>query len=178
MTDLIFSSFLQRQQREGAALAETSDVLRLMPVDGEPPDRYVAEFQAKGLVRNRRGEIVEATGFAVMVWFPPDYLRNEHVDVPQVLTYLGPHACPWHPNIRPPFICVDIKRGMSLVEILYACFEVWTWNLYSTRDEGLNHAASQWARQQNPKRFPIDRRPLKRRTLDFEVKDLKGTGAA
>jgi hypothetical protein len=38
-----------------------------------------------------------------------------------------------------------------------------TWRLYSTRDEGLNHAAAQCARNQPPERFPVDRRPLKRR---------------
>jgi hypothetical protein len=58
------------------------------------------------------------------------------------------------------------------VDILYACYEIWTWNLYATGDEGLNHAASQWSRQQNRSRFPIDRRPLKRRPGQAAMKNL------
>ena len=62
---------------------------------------------------------------------------------------------------------------MTLVEIVYGLFDLLTWRIYSTRDEGLNHAAAQWAGNQPPERFPVDRRPLKRRTSDaFTVEEL------
>ena len=91
---------------------------------------------------------------------------------------LGPHPDPWHPNIRPPFVCAHIEPGSSLVDILYACFEIWTWNLFATGDEGLNHAASQWSRKQERSRFPVDRRPLKRRSMQLEVTTTPGKEAA
>ena len=57
-----------------------------------------------------------------------------------------------------------LEPGTGLVDLLHVLHELWTWNLWATGDEGLNHAAAQWARRQDPGRFPIDRRPLKRRS--------------
>ncbi len=178
MNDPIYTAFLRRQFEEGMALAAASDVLDLTPLpDGEPPSRYLAHFEGrKGLVRDPRGNIVEFDKFIVGIWFPEDYLRR--VKIPQVLTYLGPHPEPWHPNIRPPFVCAHIEPGTSLVDILYVCAEIWTWNLFATQDEGLSHPASQWSRKQARSRFPIDRRPLKRRSVQLEVTTAPGKEAA
>ena len=165
--DRIFQEFLNRQYQEGMALAADSDILKLMPMTGPGSDRYVAEFNCRGLVQNDQGEIVEFNRFAVGIWLPEDYLRR--VDLSVVLSYLGPAARPWHPNIRPPFLCLHITPGTPLVAILHSCYELFTWALRNTGDEGLNHAASQWARQQDPSWFPIDRRPLRRRKLRLEV---------
>jgi hypothetical protein len=171
MGDKVLDAFLKRQYEEGNALDADSDILDLRPLDGPAPRRYVAIFNAKGLIKSG-SDIVEADRFAVGIRFPTDYLR--HVDVGQVLTYLGPHPEPWHPNIhsRAGVICVHIQPGTGLVELLYNCYEMWTWNLYATGDEGLNHAASQWARSQDPSRFPIDTRPLKRRQLRLTVEPV------
>jgi hypothetical protein len=51
MRDKIFESFLRRQYEEGMELARSSDLVQLYPMGGEPPDRYVAAFRCKGLVR-------------------------------------------------------------------------------------------------------------------------------
>jgi len=170
MKDKIFEAFLRRQFEEGKALAASSDALELIAMpDGDPPSRYIAHFErCNGLVRDARGAIVEFDKFAVGIWFADDHLRR--VNPAQVLTYLGPHPDPWHPNLRPPFICTHIEPGTGLVDILYACFEIWTWNLFATHDEGLNHAASQRSRKQDRNRFPIDRRPLQRRTAPSQAK--------
>lgn len=165
--DRIFEEFLERQYHEGVALSAESDILRLLPMNGQRSDRYIAEFHCRGLVQNDAGEVTEFNRFAVGIWFPEDYLRR--VDVSIVVTYLGPSLRPWHPNIRPPFICLHITPGTPLVDILYGCYELFTWRLKNTSDEGLNHTASQWARHQDPSWFPIDRRPLRRRKLKLEV---------
>lgn len=174
MRDQIYQVFLRRQLEDGMALAGNSDVLDLTPLpDGDPPFRYIAHFEGcRGLVRDEGGQIVEFKKFMVGIWFPDDYLRR--VNIPQVLTYLGPHPAPWHPNIRPPFLCAHIEPGTTLVDILYACHEIWTWNLFATGDEGLNHAAAQWSRKQERSRFPIDRRPLKRRAVQIGVTAAPG----
>jgi len=177
MSDAIYKAFLKQQREQGLALAGSSDILDLTPLpDGEFPDRYICHFDnCRGLVRNEHGEIVEFDKFRVGIWFPDDYLR--HVIIPQVLTYLGPHPEPWHPNFSPPFICANLVPGTALVDIIYTVFELWTWNLVGTRDEGLHHAAAQWSRQQPRTRFPIDRRPLKRRGAQLELTPAKGRGA-
>ncbi len=164
--DKVLHTFLSKQQEAGVMLAAQSDILQLHPLDGPPAQHYLAQFHARGLVQDEQGRIVETEGCAFGIWLPDDYLRR--VEPGQVLTYLGPQR-PWHPNIRPPYVCVHLVPGMPLVNVLHTCLELWTWNLFYTGDEGLNHAAAQWARHQDPARFPLDRRPMKRRNLAISV---------
>lgn len=173
MRDKIFAAFLQRQFEEGRALAAASDLLELFPlstVDGEPPQTHIARFLCKGLVRSSEGEIVEADHFEVMINFPSDYLRR--ADPFQVLTWFGPPNV-FHPNIsdRSPFICVGrLAPGTSLVDLLFQCFEIITYNKVTMReDDALNVDACRWARE-HQHRFPIDRRPLKRRALNIQLR--------
>jgi hypothetical protein len=167
-TDPVFTAFLSAQFKAGMALAAESDLLELIPIRGHPPTRYVAEFRCKGLVREG-GRIVENDFWAIGIYFPSDYLRMP-IDISGLLSYLGPHPEPWSPNMQigrlPSLICMHVGSGVGLIEILNGLFDLISWNLYSTADEGLNHLASQWARNElsrNPNRFPIDRRPLKTR---------------
>jgi hypothetical protein len=172
MQDKIFEAFLNRQYEQGMALAQASDLLELVPLDGPPPQHYVAVFRCQGLVRSGQGEPSEADRFEVGIWFPDDYLR--HAEPSQILTWLGPlHV--FHPNIRPPFICFGrLTPGTSLVDILFQCFEIITYNKVTMReDDALNPDACVWARR-NQHRFPIDRRPLKRRTLNLHVEPIEG----
>jgi hypothetical protein len=85
----------------------------------------------------------------------------------------------FHPNIsdKLPFICVGkLAPNTPLVDILYQCFEIITYNKVTMReDDALNMQACVWARE-NQHRFPIDRRPLKRRTLDLNVQQTDGSG--
>jgi len=176
MQDKIFEAFLKRQYEEGAALARSSDLLELHPMGGDPPDRYVARFRCKGLIRSQTGEVVEADCFEVGVWFPSDYLRR--AEPFRVLTWLGPFDV-FHPNIgdKAPFICLGkLKPNTPLTDILYQCFEIITYNKVTMReDDALNADACVWARE-NQHKFPIDRRPLKRRTLDLQVEPVEKAG--
>jgi len=169
MADKIFEAFLKRQHEEGTALAESSDLLDLYPVGGDPPDRYVAQFRCKGLTRTADFEVAESDVFEVGIWFPSDYLRR--ADPFQVLTWLGPWNV-FHPNIsdKAPFICIGkLAPNTSLVDILYQCFEIITYNKVTMReDDALNADACRWSRD-NQRRFPIDRRPLKRRALNLRI---------
>ena len=180
MRDKIFAAFLQRQYEEGQTLAEASDLLELYPmttVDNEPPQNYIARFLCNGLVKSSDGEIREASHFEVMINFPSDYLRR--ADPFQVLSWFGP-ANVFHPNIshRAPFICVGkLAPSTPLVDLLYQCFEIITYNKVTMReDDALNPMACKWARE-NQHRFPIDRRPLKRRALNVEVEEISKAGA-
>jgi hypothetical protein len=171
MTDRVLKAFLQRQVEEGLALAQDSDLLELIPF-GRPADRFLAIFSCRGLVEDRLGHVVEANRFEVGIGFPADYLRS--ADTFRVLTWLGPRSI-WHPNIsnEVPAICVGhLAPGTGLVDLCFQIWEVVTWNKVNFReDDALNPAACQWARN-NPNRFPVDRRPLKRRGLDLTITDL------
>ena len=169
MHDKVFRGFLNQQLAQGMKLSEESDLLDLLPLaaNSDPPDRYLAKFYCKGIVRSEGGEIVEASEFHVGIWFPSDYLR--HVRPFETLTWLHPFNA-WHPNVLPPAICVGkIPAGTELVDLLYQAFEIITYNTWASHD-ALNREAAQWARN-NQHRFPIDRRPLKRRTLQLTVQD-------
>ena len=171
MADRILEAFLARQQLEGCALADESDLLTLEPI-GAPADRYRVEFRCRGLVERTPGEIVEADRFHVKVWFPSTYLRIAHPF--RVLTWVGPQGA-FHPNISAtePLICIGhLAPGTGLVDILYQVYAVITWNKVNMQEqEALNLSACQWARQHRD-RFPVDRRPLKRQAMTFRVADV------
>ena len=179
MPDKIFESFLERQYEEGMALAADSDLLELVPMlsfDDGPPQYFLARLHCKGLVRSLNGEITEADRFEVMISFPSDYLRRANPF--EILSWLGPSDV-FHPNIsaKAPVICIGrLAPGTPLVDILYQCFEIITYNKVTMReDDALNRDACVWARA-NQQKFPLDRRPLKRRALDIQVEAMEQEG--
>lgn len=164
VNDPIFAHFLERQIVEGLELAAQSDLLRLHVLPQGPP-HFAAEFFCKGLVRGEDDVIREHEHWEVGIWFPPeDYLRR--VNPFDVLRIFTPDS--WHPNISRelPLVCVGrLAPGTSLVDILYQIYEVLTYQKYNPREnDSLNPLACAWARE-NQHRFPVDRRPLKRRKL-------------
>jgi hypothetical protein len=169
--DPVYRRFMERQIEEGLELAGASDILRLHVPPVAPP-HFIAEYNCEGLVReDDTGELKQAKQFLIGIWMPQDYLRR--ADAFEMLRMITPRV--WHPNISGdvPFICVGhITPGTSLVDLLYRCYDVLTYQKFNPReDDSLNKAACAWARQ-NQNRFPIDSRPLKRRTLSLGVKEL------
>lgn len=165
--DKIYLSFLEAQLVDGRELAASTDLLRLVLVPGSCPNRFIAEFFCKGLARDSQQRVYEAARWAVGIWFPPDYLRRP-VHVAHLLTYLGPEPEPWHPNIAGPCICMNVQHGTGLKEILFGLFDLLSWGLYATHD-ALNPLCAQWARNEPPTRFPVDRRPLRWRQADAQT---------
>ncbi len=169
MKDKILEAFLKRQSEETLALNAASDLVKVLPVEGDPPQRYVTEFYCNGLVW-RNGAIVEGNQFAVGIWMPDDYLR--HTNPAQVLTWLSPPTV-WHPNVLAPYVCIGpIAPGTSLTDLIHRLYDVITYNKVTMReDNALNKNACVWARQ-NLHRFPVDRRPLKRRRIALQVEPV------
>ena len=175
MEDRILAAFLKRQHDEGMALAEASDLLDLSLFDPfrlGVRDQYIAHFSCTGLIKTPEAAVVEANHFTLGIWFPPSYLVRAESFV--VVKWFEPWTV-FHPNIRPPLMCVGrIVPGMPLVDLLYQCFEIITYNKVTMReDDALNREACAWARR-NVERFPIDRRPLKRRALDLHIEPVAG----
>lgn len=167
ISDPILRAFLGRQAEEGRALARASDILDL---DCLPTGQhFVARYLCRGLVREQGGLVREANCFHVGFFLGADYLRS--VNPFEVLTLFGPPNT-FHPNVAfgAPFICLGrIAPGMPLVDLIYQTYEILAWQRLTPReDDALNKEACRWARA-NHGRFPIDPRPLKRRTLALEV---------
>jgi len=170
MVDPILTAFLTQQHEQAMDLAKRSGIMDIVPVDGTPPNKYLVDFNARGLVRGRNGEIDCCDRCTVGIWMPENYLRDDWDEVLMpILTYVGPHPVPWHPNIcirpgEPHYICAHVKPCTPIGRLLYAAYEIWTWKLLYTGDDGLNPEASAWARRQDRSRFPVDPRPLVART--------------
>jgi len=177
--DHVMNTFLRQQYEEGMGLAEKSDLFQLIACGEFPPERYLARFFCKGLVR-RGSEIEEWNDFAVGIWMPSDYLKKPNPF--EVVSWVGPNIV-FHPNVgRGPFrdagqlaICVGaIPGGTPLVDLLYQCFEIITYaNVTMSETDALNFEACRWARQ-NKHRFPIDTRPLTRVAvgMDLELEEI------
>jgi hypothetical protein len=163
MTDVVFRDFLQTQLEEGLALAAASDLVEIIPSGsagtGMPPQRYRVRFRCTGLVQTERGEIAEVDDFAAGIWLRDDHLRA--VDPRYLVTWLAPRTI-HHPNVLAPWVCLGRTGvGISLVEIVYQLHAIITYTK-ATLDDALNGVAAAWARE-HLHRFPVDRRPLKRR---------------
>ena len=156
MRDAIFESFLASQFDEALRLSASSDIVAVVPID---PQRYVLHFRARGLVLDATGVPRVHDEFGVGVGFPPDYVRVEQ-HPSRVIQWLGPETV-FHPNIRPPFVCLGpIAPGEGLVDLAYRLFEVITFHRVSPHDP-LNPAAAQWVRHHLGE-LPLDRRALLR----------------
>lgn len=168
--DPILRAFLERQSEEGLALARASDILDL---DCLPTGQhFIAHYSCRGLVKDCDGVVREVDSFHVGVFFGADYLRT--VNPFETLTLFDPLNT-YHPNVDfgAPFICVGrIAPGMPLIDLLYQVYEILTYQKLTPReDDALNKEACRWARA-NQERFPIDRRPLKRRALVLEMERI------
>jgi len=163
MSDPIFESFLEAQQREALELASSSDLLDVHPLDGPTARHYLAVFGCAGLVRSSAGEVTTANRFVVGIFLPPDYLRR--AEPAEVLTWLSPAEI-WHPNVdgRRGLVCPGpLAPGTRLHDLLFQLFEIVTWHRATLHEaNALCWDACRWARAQDPGRFPVDRRPLRR----------------
>jgi hypothetical protein len=161
MIDRIFASFLEAQHEEAAALAAASDILELDAIDAQ---HLLARFHCRGLVRDGSGAIRDADRFEVGIWLPGDYLRR--VEPALVLTLLAPRNV-FHPNVRGPFLCIGpVAPGTPVVDVIYRVYELLSWQSVTVDErDALDPEACQLARN-HPERFPLDRRPLKRRRVD------------
>ncbi len=159
--DDVLTRFLRYQHEQAMALSAASDLVDLVPVGpADVPAMYLVNYRCKGLIR-RHGEVVEHDSFVVGIHIPEDYLCR--FDTARVLTWCEPLDIR-HPNIRPPYVCVgNMSPGTALADLVFQCFEIVSYvNVEMREHNALNREACSWARR-NRHRFPVDRRPLKRR---------------
>ncbi len=164
----IIKSFLETQEAEAMALAARSDLIEVVPMGEKPHQTYLVRFFCKTLLKTREG-VCEYDRVDIGIRFPSDYWQR--ATPPEVVTLFGP-ANVFHPNVRFPFVCIGmLNPGTSLVDIIYQCYEILTFQKVTMReDDALNAEACTWARK-NKERFPVDSRPLVRRRASYKIKD-------
>ena len=165
--DTILNDFLRVQETEALELAAESDLVDVIPLGPEPHQRFLVRYSCTGLVRTRDG-ITEADQFELGVYMPSDYLMR--VNPGEVLTWLGPPNS-FHPQILFPYVCAGrVRPGTTLVELIYQCFEIVTYQKVTMReDDAMNRDACVWSRN-NLARLPIDDRPIVRRSAEHRIR--------
>ena len=158
--DLVFQNFLEANWQHAKELADASDIVELLPLGSLPPRVVLARFHASCYIKTSSGVRI-AKGFTVGYRWPEDYL-SAHVVLPlQVIQFLQPLNV-FHPNIRPPGICLGaaLRPATELRELLFRTFELVSYQRKSNPAEPLNPVASQWVRSNWPVKA-ADTRPLK-----------------
>jgi hypothetical protein len=175
MNDHILESFLTKTYEQATALAAESDLFSIVPVGPKPYQRFIIRYRCKGLVREG-DDVREANYFEVGIHMPNDYLRR--ADPARVITWFGPREV-WHPNILARYVCAGrVYPATSLTDLIYQVYEIVSWQKVTMNEfDALNIDACSWARN-NPDRFPVDARPLKRRSREFTVETGNVEGAS
>jgi hypothetical protein len=168
--DRILQSWLEHQLADATALAQSSDLLTLLPQADTPPRSYIVCFDCQTLVQVD-GDVRPWRECVVLFRFPLDYLRVVP-DPAWVLSLLSPQNL-YHPNVAAPFLCIGrIAPGTSLRELIFQVHDVLTFAKLTPReDDALNRDACAWARA-NMRRFPVDPRPLRWQGADFAISPI------
>ncbi len=122
--------------------------LKLIQVEGDPPERYQLEMQIKSL-RMTGGELQPVQSHLVEIALPLAYPRT-----PPQCRMLSPV---FHPNIAPHAICVGDHwgAGESLQSIVARIGEMLAYQSYNVKSP-LNGEAARWV-EENKDRLPLDR---------------------
>jgi predicted Zn finger-like uncharacterized protein len=121
--------------------------VRLMQLEGDPPERYQLEYRIKSL-RTVNGDLQVVQNHLVEIALPRNYPRT-----PPQCRMLSPV---FHPNIAPHAICVGDHwgAGESLESIVIRIGEMLAYQSYNVKSP-LNGEAARWV-EQNKDRLPLD----------------------
>src|SRR3954464_15330922 len=141
---------LRRLQADSAKLQDyvrRHPRVRLMQMEGDPPERYQLEYRIKSL-RMVNGDLQLVQNHLVEVALPRNYPRT-----PPQCRMLSPV---FHPNIAPHAICVGDHwgAGESLSSLVARIGEMLAYQSYNTKSP-LNGEAARWV-DENMDRLPLD----------------------
>lgn len=133
-------------QRVQSVFAE-HPYIRLVRVEGNPPDRYILAFNIAGLVPAGEDTGVPGEVHQAEVFLPVDYPRR-----PPFCRMLTPV---FHPNIDPQKICIGDhwSAGQSLAHLIVRIGEMICYQSYNVKSP-LNAKAAAWA-ELNANQFPL-----------------------
>lgn len=129
-----------------AAFAHHS-FIRVLRVEGNPPDRYIFAIQVQGLVPDGEAQFISGVTHQAEIFLPLDYPRR-----PPFCRMITPV---YHPNIDPQKICIGDhwSAGQSLPQLVVRIAEMICYQSYNLKSP-LNAAAAAWA-EQNLDRLPL-----------------------
>jgi ubiquitin-protein ligase len=113
--------------------------VRMIAVEGEPPEKYTFEFRVKGLIESEgTGEVSVQSVHRAEVFLPLYYPRR--LPFARMITPV------FHPNIDPQKICIGDhwSAGQSLALLISRIAEMICFQSYNMRSP-LNAKAAAWA---------------------------------
>ena len=143
---------LQADFGQVQALFATHPYIRLVKVEGTPPDKYTFAFNVEGLVSTAGNSFVPGAAHQAEVFLPLDYPRR-----PPFCRMITPV---FHPNIDPQKICIGDhwSAGQSLAQMVVRIGEMICFQSYNLKSP-LNAEAAAWA-EQNLSRLPLQKADL------------------
>jgi ubiquitin-protein ligase len=126
--------------------------IRILQVAGNPPEKYVLEYNVAGLVPAGEENCVHGNKHQVEVSLSLDYPRR-----PPLCRMLTPV---FHPNIDPQKICIGDhwSAGQTLPQLAIRIAEMISYQSYNVKSP-LNAVAAAWA-EQHMSELPLEKRDL------------------
>jgi hypothetical protein len=155
--DPVLRDFLANCRDELLTRCLPSGLLDAANLGGEVPWLWRLAFRTRGLARSEGDGPRLVERHVVALRFLPDYLRR--VDRFETLALVEPYDA-FHPNLRPPGICLEIYPGAPLAEICESLHALLSWRLRQfSETDALNPEACVWGRSHLDE-LPLDTRPL------------------
>lgn len=142
---------LQADFEKLSAYAQRHPRVRLVQVEGTPPEKYQVEFQIRSL-KQSDDQLTYINRHLVEISIPRNYPR-----MPPQCRMLTPV---FHPNIAPHAICIGDhwNAGEPLWSMVMRIGEMLAYQSYNTKSP-LNGEAARWV-EQNEASLPLDPVPL------------------
>jgi len=123
--------------------------IRLVSIEGTPPEKYTFTLQVEGLVPNGENSFTPCSLHQAEVFLPLDYPRR-----PPFCRMTTPV---FHPNIDPQKICIGDhwSAGQSLAQMIVRIAEMICYQSYNVKSP-LNARAAVWA-EKNLDSLPLQR---------------------
>jgi len=152
LRDLIMTPRLRRLTADHQHVTKTfarHPRIKILQVDGNPPEKYLVEFNVAGMVMDPADAGQTANSHRAEIWLSLDYPRR-----PPFCRMTTPV---FHPNIDPQKICIGDhwSAGQSLVELIIRIAEMITYQSYNVKSP-LNAKAAMWA-EQHEAELPLEK---------------------
>ncbi len=144
-------------------LVNRSELIHVLATEGDPPEKYLIRFSCRGIEKiGSNGAPIFREVHEVTVYLHAEYPLKQ----PQ-LKWMTPI---FHPNIHSTgAVCIGAWwPAKTLDELLLTLGEMVQYKNLGPKDP-MNSRAATWALR-NKRIFPVDRRPLKGRSLQDQIK--------
>lgn len=144
---------LTADYQQMAAVFRQHPFIRVIGVEGKPPEKYKIQFSVQGLIpTDENGSFSKGGTHTAEIFLPLDYPRR-----PPLCRMTSPV---FHPNIDPQKICIGDhwNAGQRLPQLIVRIAEMIGFQSYNVKSP-LNALAAAWA-EQNVQQLPLDTRDL------------------